>query len=279
VRSSPIPATRRPPAAVTLSGVPSTGHAAIAVTAGTTNNRLLVAVAPRCRINANIRSGPPTPVTSVSQSMDPTACALSGTLSDPDSGARTAIGAAPPSTSSVAIEPGPASTPQAPVEQRPGSQAHQTEQRPAEVDQVRRAAHPVGQGQDDPGEPQRDALPLATGEGLPTESRRDGCDHERRRAGHQGRGRCRHADRHAVVERRELDAEEQHTHRRHPGDVGSPRPALTSYAGDQGQQRGSTHEPPESDGLGRHHLGAQGTHHVAAAPHEDEDSRDQCRSL
>jgi hypothetical protein len=47
--------------------VPSIGQALSAVIPGTTNNKLLACVAPRCRINANNSKGAPAPVITATQ--------------------------------------------------------------------------------------------------------------------------------------------------------------------------------------------------------------------
>jgi hypothetical protein len=72
-------------------GVPSKGHDAIAVTAGTMNNRLLARVGPWLRIRWKNSNGPPTPATVASQTNEPTERAVSGMAKLPCSGAQMAM--------------------------------------------------------------------------------------------------------------------------------------------------------------------------------------------
>jgi hypothetical protein len=89
-------------------GLPRIGHAPSAVTAGTTNNRLLACNAPRCRINVNNNKGAPTPAITATQVKLAMARNVHGIVSEPANGAQRASTKVDTASSTEASEAGPA---------------------------------------------------------------------------------------------------------------------------------------------------------------------------
>jgi hypothetical protein len=88
--------------------VPSIGQALSAVIPGTTNNKLLACVAPRCRINANNSKGAPTPAITATQLKLTIARSDQGIVSEPANGAQRASTRVDAASSTDASEAGPA---------------------------------------------------------------------------------------------------------------------------------------------------------------------------